>query len=357
MHVHQLLPCIRSGDAISGHAIALKRLLRRLGYPSEIYAEDPDAGVAAECRPLCAFDPRAGAVAIYHYSTAFEPVTELFFRHRGRRGLIYHNITPHRSFIGHDRVAYAATLKARDELPRFRDVVDLSLGDSVFNCRELTEVGYRNPRVLPILLDLKALESTLPCPQIMERLRDGWTNFLFVGRLMPHKCQQDVISVFAHYQRRVNRRSRLVLVGRYAEMMTYRNDLADHARRLGVEDHVEFAGHVRFAELLAYYRAAHVLVCMSEHEGFCVPLIEAMACDVPIVAYAAAGVRDTLGPAGIMVDQKDFGLIAELAQLLIEDRELRARIITGQRERLRAFAPETVAATFQRYVEELLSPP
>jgi glycosyltransferase involved in cell wall biosynthesis len=124
---------------------------------------------------------------------------------------------------------------------------------------------------------------------------------------------------------------------------------------LEMEAHVIFVGHTTLAELAAYYRLAHVFLCMSEHEGFCVPLVEAMYHRVPVIAYAAAAVPETLGDAGVRVLDKDYPLIAEMADLLLEDEELRRRVTGRQRERLEDFAPEAIAREFKRYVEELIA--
>ena len=189
-----------------------------------------------------------------------------------------------------------------------------------------------------------------PC----TRLDDGWINFLFVGRLAPHKRQEDVVRAFAWYNRDINRRSRLLLVGTVG-LERYLYHLYEVVKSVEMEEHVIFTGHASFAELVAYYRVAHVFLCMSEHEGLCVPLLESMYHRVPIIAYAAAGVPDALGGAGILVNEKDYPVIAEMAHLLVEDEELRRRVLRRQEQRLTAFAPAAIAERFQRYVEELVA--
>src|SRR5207245_3348797 len=157
---------------------------------------------------------------------------------------------------------------------------------------------------------------------------------------------------FAWYNRFVNRRSRLLLVGT-AGLERYLYHLHEVVNSLDMEEHVVFAGHTSLAELAAYYRLAHVFVCMSEHEGFCVPLLESRYHRVPIIAYGAAGVPETLGDAGVLVHDKDYPMIAEMANLLLEDESLRSRVVRRQQERLADFAPAAVALQFKRYVEEL----
>src|SRR5262249_39442730 len=152
-----------------------------------------------------------------------------------------------------------------------------------------------------------------------------------------------VISTFARYRRNFNSNSRLLLVGRDEELELYREELCAHAKRLQVEDGVVFTGHITIAELVAYYRVADVLLCLSEHEGFAVPLVEAMHFGVPVVALARAAVPETLRGAGILIEDLDFDLIAATIDRVCADREYRRCVLAAQRRRLRDFAPAKVA--------------
>jgi glycosyltransferase involved in cell wall biosynthesis len=357
MEIHQLLPGFSYGDAISNHALALQRLLHSWGFASDIFALRVHEKLADRCRAFGDFEPRAGGVTIYHYSIGSEELTSAFLASPGQRLLIYHNITPPHFFSAYSDLGYRETREGREVLGAFRGAVDMVLADSAYNCRELAELGFHNPRELPILVDFRRFKTTPPCPLTLRQFEDGWTNFLFVGRIVPNKRHDDVLRTFVHYNRYIDRRSRLFLVGPTVGMEDYCADLQQLARYHRVEDHVVFAGHVRFRELVAYYTLADVFLCMSEHEGFCVPLLEAMYHDIPILAFDAAAVPHTLGQAGVLVRQKDFARIAEMAHLLVSDRPLRARVVRRQRERLADFRPERVAARFRAYIEELVGTP
>jgi glycosyltransferase involved in cell wall biosynthesis len=354
MEIHQLLSGMHPGDAISNHALALRGRLRSWGHDSEIYSVDISKSLIHDCRDYHEFHPRSDVLTIYHYALGSEELTRLFVQNPGKRVLIYHNITPHHYVEKYNKDLGVACREGRAALAELREATDLAVGDSEFNCRELAEHGFHAPRVLPLLIDFQESEATLPCPKIMRRLDDTWANFLFVGRVSPHKCQQDVVRVFAHYNCRIDRRSRLLIVGGWRHMDGYVSELKAIARSLGIEDHVFFTGHVRPNELAAYYRAADVFLCMSEHEGVCVPLLEAMAYHVPVIAYAAAAVPETLGEAGVLVTRKEHGLIAELAHLLISDKELRKRVVRRQRRRLADFQPEPIVERFRSIIEEVL---
>jgi glycosyltransferase involved in cell wall biosynthesis len=357
MAIHQLLPGFCYGDAISNHAMALKRLLRSWGYPSEIYARLIHPKVADQCRPFRDFKPDAQTVTIYHYSIGAAELTERFLDSPGKRMLIYHNITPPAFFAPYSDEDYQDTKKGREVLGEFRTAVDMVLADSEYNCQELAELGFQDPRPLPILVDFRRFQTTPPCPLVLRQFADDWTNFLFVGRIAPNKRHDDVIRAFVHYNRFINRRSRLLLVGSFGGMEGYLADLQQLARFHEIEDHLIFAGHVRFRELLAYYAVADLFLCMSEHEGFCVPLVEAMYHDIPILAYQATAIPDTLGEAGVLVRQKNFAQIAEMAHLLVSDRALRAQVLARQRARVACFQPERIAARFRTYLSELLGTP
>jgi glycosyltransferase involved in cell wall biosynthesis len=272
----------------------------------------------------------------------------------GKRILIYHNITPAECLEPYNEHLAEVCRQGRHALPALAHAVDLALADSPYNCRELAEQGFRNPKVLPILCDWKQWDAVPADARTLDRYGDDWINFLFVGRLSPNKCQDDVIRAFADYNRRIDRRSRLMLVGSWRYMERYWEELWAVARSHGVEDHVFVPGHVRPEELISYYRLADVFLCLSEHEGFCVPLLEAMHHEVPILAYAATAVPDTLGPVGLLVRRKDFSALAELAHLLICDADLRNQVVRRQRQRLADFRPEAIAGQFRSYLDELM---
>ena len=355
MKIHQLLAGLHPGDAISNHALALRDLLRSWGHTSEIYARDISAAVATECLPHSTFQADTNAIAIYHYSMDFDAVTDLFLRFPGKRMFIYHNITPHHYLLPHNAGVARACEDGRARLSELKRSADVVLGDSEFNCAELSEHGFDNPRVLPIFVDFERLDATPPCPHTLRRFQDGWHNLLFVGRLSPNKRQDDVIRAFARYNRFIERRSRLLLVGSWRGMERYCDELQTLVRQLDVQDYVIFTSHVTPEELTAYYRSADLFLCMSEHEGFCVPIVEAMHFDVPVLAYSAAAVPGTLGGSGVLATRKDYAQIAEMAHLLITDSTLRDAVVREQGKRTVDFRPAFVAHKFRSYLDELVA--
>jgi len=249
--------------------------------------------------------------------------------------MIYHNITPKEYFIGVSEQVYYIARSGRKELALLAGAMDLCLCDSEFNRRDLLELGYENVHVVPLLIDFPLLDLQ-PDKRVSEAYDDDWKNFLFVGRIAPNKKQEDVIRIFYYYKKFINARSRLFLVGTARQGPRYLAILESLVRQLGLRD-VILTGQATQSELVAFYKTADVLVCMSEHEGFCVPLVEAMHFKVPIVAFDAGAVAETLGGAGVLVGEKDHESIAEMIALLLTDESLRSRVVRVQDERLKYF--------------------
>jgi glycosyltransferase involved in cell wall biosynthesis len=185
-------------------------------------------------------------------------------------------------------------------------------------------------------------------------LRDGNVNLLFVGRVTPNKRHEDLIRLAAYWKRYIAPDIRLLLVGKLPRRRHYFDTLQALLYEQGFTPaEVVFTGHVEHDDLLACYATAAVFVSMSEHEGFGVPLVEAMLMDVPVLAYRAAAVPDTLGGAGVQFGEKRLPEVAELAHVLATDPELRGAVLAGQRRRLAAFAPESVEAALRRHLDAL----
>jgi glycosyltransferase involved in cell wall biosynthesis len=217
----------------------------------------------------------------------------------------------------------------RRELRAFAARTELALGDSEFNRRELVEAGFRRTGVLPIVLDLAVYERR-PAPVIRGLYGDGRRNILFVGRIIPNKRIDDLIRVFAVYQRYLDPHSRLLLVGDHRGHERYFDRLQEMVRALRL-DEVVFTGHVDDDELLAYYAVSCLFLCLSEHEGYCVPVVEAMHLGVPVLAYDAGAVAETLRGGGILLKQKRPEVVAELMQEVLTNAALRMCVLESQR--------------------------
>jgi len=327
--VHQLLAALSYGDAIGNEAQAIQKHLRAAGFESDIFAERVEPRMAHLSRPLFQYETASSpeTVCLFHFSIG-SAAGRLIHHAPDRLVTIYHNITPARFFLGFHHHLLGLCYHGRRELEVFAPRSELGLGDSEYNRRELEAAGFAHSGVLPIVLDFSRYAGR-PSPVVEGLYGDGRTNLLFVGRIIPNKKVDDLVRVFAVYKRYLDRSSRLLLVGDTRGHERYHDRLKELVRELRVDD-VVFTGHVDDDDLRAYYRVSHLFLCLSEHEGFCVPLQEAMHFGLPVVAYDAGAVRETLRGGGVLLADKRPEEVAELVRRILTDGTLRERILTTQ---------------------------
>lgn len=330
--------CITSGDAVSHQVLSIHDLLTAWGVESHIFACDLDDfghRYAVPDREYEDFLEEEDDLLVYHFSI-FNDNHRMFLASRNRKVLVYHNITPPEFYDRYYPLAAYLCREGRELLPRLAGC-DLALGDSDYNRRELVAAGFPEEKtgVLPINPPLDKLDGVEEDAAFSRRLRDGKLNLLFVGRVAPNKRVEDVIKLFYCYHRGINAASRLVVAG--SLLSTYHAALLSLAARMGIEDRVLFLGKVTDSRLKSCYLNSHYYVSMSEHEGFCVPPLEAFHFDLPVLAYSAGAVPETMGGAGVVFTAKDYPLLAELLDRLERDSLLRERIVAAQRERLGCF--------------------
>jgi L-malate glycosyltransferase len=349
--INQWVPAAHAGDAIGDSARRVRDLLRRLGHASDLFALTIDDDLRGDVRPFSDPASRAGDVTIFHYALP-SPMTSAFASLDGRRVLQYHNVTPAFYFAPYDPALFRLASLGRQELATLVGHADLALGDSDYNRRELEELGFSQTGVFPIAVDTERVTRKIARPALEEMLDDGLVNFLFVGRIAPNKKIEDHIKLAEVYKRYVDAYYRFIFVGRYDVVPRYysmiRALMADY--RL-LHDRFIFTGPIPDEELAVYYQRSAVYVSLSEHEGFCVPLVESMAADLPVLAFSAAAVPDTLGGAGVQFAPKDLELAAELLGELAFNDELRAGVIAGQRRRLADFGDARIARELESLVQ------
>jgi glycosyltransferase involved in cell wall biosynthesis len=350
--IHQLLPDLVSGDAISSYAIAIKKYLRDLGYKSEILASRCyDEKVIDEAKIFTEGLLKPNDGILYHHSIGSK-LTPIAAQHPGPTCLIYHNITPAKFFEPY-RPDFAKVLwRGRMQLKELAHSFPLSAGDSAYNASELKATGFRNPLVLPIPF-FKEKWNGQPDKGTMHLLQDGRANIVFVGRIIPSKCQHDLVYAFNEYVS-LDHDARLIIVGEDWPDDPYYEYLLDTIERCGLSNYVALTGKVSDAELQAYYRTASLFWSMSEHEGFGVPLIEAMHFNVPVLAYKSSAIPETLGEAGVMFTNKnDLVSVAALAKLMVRDENLRKDVLRAQQNRRSAFSPERILPQLNKVVQKM----
>ncbi|CAN5821007.1 glycosyltransferase family 4 protein [soil metagenome] len=342
MIVHQWVPAAHKGDAIGDSARRVRDMLRRAGHTSDLFALTMDVQLRGDVLPFDSTTAANGDVTIFHFALP-SPMTEAFGKLKRGRVLQYHNITPAQFFAPYDAGLFRLAALGRRELATLVGRVELALGDSDFNRQELAALGFERTGVMPIAVDTERLTEAPRRPALEKILSDGLINILFVGRIAPNKRIEDHIRLAEVYKRYVDSYYRFIFVGRYDGLPRYYAQvraLIDEYQML--PDRFWFTGPVPDADLAAFYRWADVYVSLSEHEGFCVPLLEAMAANVPVLAYAAGAVPETLGGAGVLFTPKDLELAAETMGLLVYDRPFRQSVLEGQRRRLLDFSPRRI---------------
>ena len=342
MIINQWVPAAHKGDAIGDSARRVRGMLRDAGHTSDLFALTMDDELRGDVRAFSDPDARRGDVTTFHFALP-SPMTRAFASLDGTRVLQYHNITPAAFFAPYDAGLFRLAALGREELRSLVGQVDLALGDSDFNRRELEQMGFAPTGVMPIAVNTERITAAPRRPALDKILGDGLINILFVGRIVPNKRIEDHIRLAEVYKRYVDSYYRFIFVGRYDGLPRYYAQVQALITELQMlPDRFWFTGPVPDEDLAAFYRWADVYVSLSEHEGFCVPLIEAMAADVPVLAYAAGAVPETLGGAGMLFEPKDLELAAEMLGTLVYDRPVRDRVIEGQRRRLVDFAPAQI---------------
>lgn len=353
MIINQWVPAAHSGDAIGDSARVVREMLRRRGHRSDLFALTMDDELRGDVLPFADAGARGGDLTIFHFALP-SPMTEAFATLPGRRVLQYHNITPAAFFAPYDAQLFRLAAIGRQELRWLAGRVDLALGDSEFNRQELEALGFAPTGVLPIAVNTGRITNAPRRPALEKILGDGLINILFVGRIVPNKRIEDHIRLAEMYKRYVDSYYRFIFVGRYDGLPRYYAQIrALIAEFRMLPDRFWFTGPVPDEDLGAFYRWADAYVSLSEHEGFCVPLVEAMAADVPVLAYAAGAVPETLGGAGVLFAPKDLEFAAEMLGMLVYDRPVRDAVLAGQRRRLQAFAPAAIDARLGEALERI----
>jgi glycosyltransferase involved in cell wall biosynthesis len=356
IQIHQILATLGYGDAIGHEVLGIQRVLRAAGYESEIFVDTADwrlEPLTRDFRQLVDFS-HPDNLLIHHFSIGSK-ASRTAFALPDRMALIYHNITPPEYFIGVHRTLARECFHGRRELRAYADRCDLALGDSEFNRHELEALGFPRTAVLPVIPELSHLDRT-PDWLVAQDFDDDWTNILFVGRVIANKKIENLIRYFHAYHTLINPRSRLLLVGAQSGFKRYLASLLQLTATLDAA-HVHFIGHVSDEELVAFYEVADLFLCASEHEGFCVPLVEAFYKAVPVLAYAATAVPSTMDGAGVLYKEKDPVYVAALMDGILSNPDLQDRIVEGQLAAVERLRKKDFAGTLLGFVDQILSRP
>lgn len=337
----QVVSHLNFGDAVGNDVIAIQRALEESGVTTAIYTnyihKKLPLDIAFYADELPQLDKND--IVIYHFAVK-DSLYKKIMKFECKKVIRYHNITPPMFFEPYNYKGVAATSAGLEEIALMKNTFDYGMTDSDFNRQDLIQMGYECPiDVVPILIPFEDYAQE-PDDEIINQYQDDWINIIFVGRIAPNKKIEDVINCFDEYKK-LNPKSRLLLVGNYDESDLYYNELIDMVMKKKMKD-IVFTGHISFSAILAYYRVADVFLCMSEHEGFCVPLVEAMYFEVPIIAFAATAIPETLGDAGILIKDKKPENVAKIMDELIRSREMQHSLKEKAKNRLNNYQYNTV---------------
>ncbi|MDP3981253.1 MAG: glycosyltransferase [Chlamydiota bacterium] len=352
--VYQFLPGFSVGDAVSNYALDLSGILEDLGYASGIYSDYEHTSESLKdcCEPYTNYSRVAGAddILLYHYGVG-SPVSQFLLHQPGKLVLIYHNITPAHFFEAIDRPRAEILNEGRTRLTLLKDRCSLALGVSEYNRIELQEMGFQHTAVLPLYLDVSRFN--VEADKDVFNRNQGVFSIISVGRIAPNKRLEDTIRIFYFLRKSAYPLGRLFLIGSFGGMNKYQQHLDEFSRRLDLLPEVVFPGHVTDAKLKAYYQIASAYVCTSEHEGFCLPLLEAMYFNVPVFACDSAAIPETLGGSAVLLHDKRPEYIAEIITGVLQDKILVKQICASQQKRWQIFSKSHIATVLEKYLLSL----
>ncbi|MGA2519226.1 MAG: glycosyltransferase [Acidimicrobiales bacterium] len=356
--IDQVVHILAANDAIGTHVRHVRDALRGVGFASDIYAGEAHPEVRDLARPLddLPLNPRPDTWLLFHHSTG-SAVAEAVLRRPEPTLIDYHNITPP-SYVRRWAPWMREELElGLEQLRALAPVSFFGIAHSAFSQAELTTAGCARSAVVAPLVDLATFDRAADEDVLAKRGRRraaGGADWLFVGRVSPHKAQHDLVKALACYRRFFDPDARLLLVG--SSLGTdYHRALERFVARLGLTEAVEMAGTVSDATLSAYYRSADVFVCASDHEGFCVPLVEAMHVGLPVVAFDAAAVGETVGDGGLVLADKAPMTLATAVHRVLSDGDARRSIIEAGTRRARSFSLPAGRASLGRAIDDAVT--
>jgi glycosyltransferase involved in cell wall biosynthesis len=356
MQINQVVISAAPGDAVTNSALAYRDVLREIG-PSEVFAQHVDPALHGEVHQLSTFHQfdrgarrPAEDIIVFHGSIGAPEVFSFLMGRPERMVLVYHNVSPAPAYHAYDP-AFAGLLETgRRDIARLANKVTLALAPSAYNAFELVAMGYRDVRVSPLIIDVHRMRQVTPDPVTEKWLAKAeGPMLLYVGQLLPHKCPELLIKTFHVLSTYLVPEAHLSLVGA-SRSPAYRRRFDTFAKDLNLPN-LHLVGAVDDDELAAHFARADVFVTASSHEGFCVPLLEAMAFDVPIVARACAAIPETLDGAGVVIPGEAGPLLfAEAIAEVLQSPALRTKLVERGHERLLDFNPDDARANFLRHL-------
>jgi len=352
MIVEQFLPAFHYGDATGNSALRLHEFLEKKGIESRIVALTIDENVKERATFFQDYQENSRSIKILHFAVP-SPLTDFFLKSNGKKVLVYHNITPSHFFVDFSEHLVRMTSEGLLQMKRLRDCFDLSTAVSFYNARDLQENHFRNIEVFPLMINLE--DFAKPHSQAFcDLFQDERKNIIFVGRITPNKKVEDLVKMLFYYKKYISPSIRMIVAGNTHTLPKYFYAVQDLASKfLLTSEDIFFTGHIPFEELLSVYRLGDIFVSMSEHEGFCGPLIESCYFGIPILAFDAGAISETLQKAGITFKEKRYEWVSGLVEKIIFDNGLNSRLKNLARERVNQYLRDSDPEKFFALLQQL----
>ena len=351
MKLIQVAHAMTKHDGASKFVLEMDKIFKELGYSSEIYAHKIDERIEYPIRPMASFDGGAEDIVIYHMTTGTS-FNKWVYNYPHKIVLYYHNITPAKYFFGNAWGSFFKCLSGRRDLKKIVRNTFYAWGASEYSCRELRALGMAQAKPLAAIVEPQKYLGYETLPLLYNRYHDDWVNLLVVGRGVPHKKQDEAIRVLKYYHDHISEKVRLIIVGNIKK--SFDKKLHALTKTLQMEEHVIFTGMVSQEELCTYYRLADAVLSLSEHEGFCVPLVEGMIFEKPVFAYACAAVPETLGQAGILLRDKSPEAVATVLQHTLGDAAALQQLAIERKKRLAELSYDRIRGQVEADLQEII---
>lgn len=342
MRILQLLDALDYGDGVSNDVINKHKLLKEMGYSTEIYSKWVNDNVKDYRKDIKILRVNKDDIILHHFSGKSHIIEDIIGL-KCKKIFVYHNITPAEFWTDNKD-----TMQSFKQIEKYLKYYNYVIADSEFNLKDLMGFGLEKGDVLPVYIDFEKIGRI----QKEYRRTTQKTTFLFVGRVAPNKKHEDIINVFDYYYKYIDSNSQLYFVGNFQNYMDYYNKLKEHLNKISCKKQVHFTGKVDNKELYQYYVEADVFLCMSEHEGFCIPLLESMYSRVPTLAYACCAVKETMGDAGVLIHKKTPEALAKLIYIILNDKSLRNSILIKQKNRVESFSKDKLKINFDNLIKK-----
>jgi glycosyltransferase involved in cell wall biosynthesis len=349
--IHQFLPVLARYDAIGETVLRIQKTLHQWGYDSEIFVETPIDQTSDITKKYLDYQENNSDIVIYHHSIG-SILADFTSKLKISKILFYHNITPPKFFEPYNKTIVSELYNGRQQTEKLAKFFDYAMAASNYNKSELYQVGFKQVFSMQYFIDLERFDKIKIKENIVQKYSKS-KNIIFVGRRSPNKKIEDLLKVFAFFKI-FNPDSNLFILGGSWSVEEYAKTLEDLLTQLHIKDNVVFVNTLTDEELASYYKISHVFLCMSEHEGFCIPLLEAMYFGLPIIAYNSSAVPDTLGGSGILVNHKKYGEIAEIISIIINDKNLAEKIIFQEKERLKSFSMQNASDLLKKNLSYII---